>query len=53
MSEQTLRRFAILTAAIGLSTWAIDMAATQVGLPSMQTDLGIWVAVSTGLVRSE
>lgn len=51
MNEQTLKRFAILTAAAGLSTWAIDMAATQVGLPSMQADLGISVAGSQWILN--
>ena len=40
MNRQKVERFAVLTAAAGLSVWAIDMAATQVGLPSMQADLG-------------
>jgi MFS family permease len=37
---------AVFAAAAGLSTWAIDMAATQVGLPSMQTALGVSVTAS-------
>ena len=32
MKEQTVKRFAVFAAAAALSTWAIDMAATQVGL---------------------
>lgn len=51
MNEQTLKRFAVLTAAAGLSTWAIDMAATQVGLPSMQSDLGISVTASQWILN--
>jgi hypothetical protein len=44
INEQTVKRFAVLAAAAGLSTWAIDMAATQVGLPTMQAALGDRVA---------
>ena len=51
MEEQTLKRFAVFTAAAGLSTWAIDMAATQVGLPSMQADLGISVTASQWILN--
>ena len=40
MNDQTIKRYAVLTAAAGLSVWAIDMAATQVGLPSIQAALG-------------
>ena len=51
MNEATVKRFAVLTAAAGLSTWAIDMAATQVGLPSMQTALGISVTASQWILN--
>ncbi len=51
MNEQALKRFAVLTAAAGLSTWAIDMAATQVGLPSMQTALGVSVTSSQWILN--
>lgn len=51
MNEQTLKRFAVLTAAAGLSVWAIDMAATQVGLPSMQADLGVSVTASQWILN--
>jgi MFS family permease len=49
--DPTLKKFAVLTAAAGLSTWAIDMAATQVGLPSMQTALGISVTASQWILN--
>lgn len=39
--DASVKRFAVLAAAAGLLTWAIDMAATQVGLPSMQSALGV------------
>ena len=42
-SDATVKRFAVFAAAAGLSTWAIDNAATQVGLPSAQSALGISV----------
>ena len=51
MNDQTVKRFAVLTAAAGLSTWAIDMAATQVGLPTMQADLGISVTASQWILN--
>ncbi len=51
MNEQILKRFAVLTAAAGLSVWAIDMAATQVGLPSMQADLGVSVTASQWILN--
>jgi MFS family permease len=51
MNEATVKRFAVLTAAAGLSTWAIDMAATQIGLPSMQADLGISVTASQWILN--
>jgi len=51
MNEQTVKRFAVLTAAAGLSTWGIDMAATQVGLPSMQADLGVSVTASQWILN--
>jgi len=51
MDEQTAKRFAVLTAAAGLSTWAIDMAATQVGLPSMQAALGVSVTASQWILN--
>src|SRR5512139_1139483 len=46
-----VKRFAVFAAAAGLSTWAIDMAATQVGLPSMQTSLGISVTASQWILN--
>src|SRR5512139_3252790 len=51
MKEQTVKHFAVLAAAAGLSTWAIDMAATQVGLPSMQAALGISVTASQWILN--
>ena len=51
MNEQNLKRYAVLTAAAGLSVWAIDMAATQVGLPSMQADLGVSVTASQWILN--
>jgi MFS family permease len=51
MKEQSVKRFAVFAAAAGLSTWAIDMAATQVGLPSMQADLGISVTASQWILN--
>lgn len=51
MNKQTIKRFAVFAAAAGLSTWAIDMAATQVGLPSMQTALGISVTASQWILN--
>jgi len=51
LNEQTVKRYAVLTAAAGLSTWAIDMAATQVGLPSMQAALGISVIASQWILN--
>ena len=46
-----VKRFAVFAAAAGLSTWAIDSAATQVGLPSMQTALGISVTDSQWILN--
>ena len=46
-----IQRMAVLAAAAGLSTWAIDMAATQVGLPSMQASLGISVTASQWILN--
>jgi MFS family permease len=51
MDEQTVKRFAVFAAAAGLSTWAIDMAATQVGLPSQQAALGISVTASQWILN--
>ena len=51
MNGQKVERFAVLTAAAGLSVWAIDMAATQVGLPSMQADLGVSVTASQWILN--
>jgi MFS family permease len=51
MNEQTVKRFAVFTAAAGLSVWAIDMAATQVALPSMQADLGVSVTASQWILN--
>lgn len=51
MNEQTVKRFAVLAAAAGLSTWAIDMAATQVGLVSQQASLGISVTASQWILN--
>lgn len=51
MDEKTLKRFTVFTAAAGLSTWAIDMAATQVGLPSMQAALGVSVTASQWILN--
>ena len=49
--DASVKRMAVLTAAAGLSTWAIDMAATQVGLPSMQAALGISVTASQWILN--
>jgi MFS family permease len=49
--DAAVKRMAVLAAAAGLSTWAIDMAATQVGLPSMQTSLGISVTASQWILN--
>jgi MFS family permease len=51
VNEQTVKRFAVLAAAAGLSTWAIDMAATQVGLVSQQAALGISVTASQWILN--
>lgn len=51
LAETTVKRFAVLAAAAGLSTWAIDSAATQVGLPSMQVALGISVTASQWILN--
>jgi MFS family permease len=51
LNEQTVKRFAVFAAAAGLSTWAIDMAATQVGLPSMQAALGVSVTASQWILN--
>ena len=45
------KRFTILASAAGLSTWAIDTAATQVGLPSMQSSLGLSVTDSQWILN--
>lgn len=45
------KRMAVLAAAAGLSTWAIDMAVTQVGLPSMQAALGISITASQWILN--
>lgn len=50
-SDASVKRMAVLAAAGGLSTWAIDMAATQVGLPSMQAALGISVTASQWILN--
>ena len=49
--DASAKRFAVLAAAAGLSTWAIDMAATQVGLPSMQSALGVSVTASQWILN--
>ena len=46
-----VKRAAVLTAAAGLSTWAIDMAATQVGLVSQQAALGVSVTASQWILN--
>ena len=51
MNRQKVERFAVLTAAAGLSVWAIDMAATQVGLPSMQASLGVSVTAGQWILN--
>jgi MFS family permease len=51
MDEKTIKRYAVLTAAAGLSVWAIDIAATQVGLPSMQAALGVSVTASQWILN--
>jgi MFS family permease len=51
MDEKTVRRFAVLTAAAGLSTWAVDFAATQVALPTQQATLGISVTASQWILN--
>lgn len=49
--DPSVKRFAVFAAAAGLSTWAIDMAATQVGLPSMQSALGVSVTASQWILN--
>jgi MFS family permease len=49
--EPAVKRMAVFAAAAGLSTWAIDMAATQVGLPSMQSALGVSVTASQWILN--
>ena len=49
--DAAVKRMAVLAAAAGLSAWAIDMAATQVALPSMQTSLGISVTASQWILN--
>lgn len=44
--DESVKRMAVLAAAAALSTWAIDMAATQVGLPAIQAGLGLSVTSS-------
>ncbi|MFN8475379.1 MAG: MFS transporter [Anaerolineae bacterium] len=51
MNDQTVKRFAVFAAAASLSTWAVDNAATQVGLPSMQSALGISVTASQWILN--
>lgn len=51
MNNQMIKRYAVFAAAAGLSTWAIDMAATQIGLPSQQTALGISVTASQWILN--
>jgi MFS family permease len=51
MDDTKVKRFAVLAAAAGLSTWAIDMAATQVGLVSQQAALGISVTASQWILN--
>ena len=46
-----VKRAAVLAAAAGLSTWAIDMAATQVSLVSQQAALGISVTASQWILN--
>lgn len=50
-SDSQVKRWAVLAAAAGLSTWAIDMAATQVGLPSIQAALGVSVTDSQWILN--
>lgn len=50
--DAKVKRMAVLAAAAGLSTWAIDMAATQVGLPSMQAALGVSVTASQWILNA-
>jgi MFS family permease len=49
--DAKLKRLAVYTAAAGLSTWAIDMAATQIGLPSQQAALGISITASQWILN--
>ncbi|MGL4648820.1 MAG: MFS transporter, partial [Caldilineaceae bacterium] len=51
VADESVKRFAVLAAAAGLSTWAIDAAATQVGLPSMQAALGVSVTASQWILN--
>jgi MFS family permease len=46
-----LKRIAVYAAAAGLSTWAIDMAATQVGVPVQQAALGISITASQWILN--
>ncbi len=50
-TDSAVKRMTVFVAAAGLSTWAIDMAATQVGLPTMQTSLGISVTSSQWILN--
>jgi hypothetical protein len=51
VNNKDLKRYAALTAAAGLSTWKIDMAATQVGLPSIQAAMGVLVTASQWILN--
>lgn len=50
-TNAAVQRIAVFAAAAGLSTWAIDMAATQVGLVSQQAALGISVTASQWILN--
>jgi MFS family permease len=45
-NSRTLKKAALIAAIMGLSAWAMDMAATQVALPTIQTTLNMSVTQS-------
>jgi MFS family permease len=51
MGDDKVKRSAVIASAAALSAWATDMAATQVGLPSMQASLSISVNASQWILN--
>lgn len=47
----TQKRFTVFAAAFGLSAWAMDVAATQVALPTIQSQLGLSVTGAQWLLN--